>query len=235
MLEESLVAHHLRAMMAPTPKWKGTSRDLLDDLGKTAGEKVVQSKQWPKNPRALSGALRRLAPSLRTIGIMVGFERVPHTRTRTITVEVLASENVRDFASPPSPPSPISAKPCKSEEKTGDANGDAKSAGDANASARDAKQKPLASPANPVKKGSGDGGDAGDAKKHPLSGASRKLLGHPYARDGKPRSDARVRFLLTGLKPSIPLRKPGNPGESFHALPTPNRKGALSHSAESQP
>jgi len=94
VLEESAVAQHLRVMMAETSKWKGTARELLDDLGRLAGDKITGSKRWPKNPRALSGQLRRLAPSLRTINIMVNFGREPHTGVRLNTVEIGASPSL---------------------------------------------------------------------------------------------------------------------------------------------
>ena len=178
VLEESLVAHHLRTMMADTvnwngpQKWEGTSSELLAKLGTSAGEKVVQSKRWPKNPRSLSGSLRRLAPSLRTIGIMVEFAKEGHAKTRTITIEAVAPENVRDFASAPSAPSATGVKPSKTEEKSADANADGRntfaSASKAFASA------PSAS--NPVKKGSADGADHADAKLHPFS--SRHQVDH---------------------------------------------------------
>ena len=186
ILEESAIAVHIRTLMADTAKWKGTSRDLLDDLGGIAGEKITGSKRWPKNPRALSGALRRLAPALRTIGIMVDFNKEGHAKTRVITIEVVSPDNVREFASAPTAPSATGVKPSKTEEKSADANADANADGrNTFASAPEAlASAPSAS--NPVKKGSADCVDDADANSRPLSGATRKLLGHPYARDGKP-------------------------------------------------
>ena len=125
ILEESAVAQHLRTMMDNASSWKGIARELLDNLGGIAGDKVVGSKRWPKNPRALSGALRRLAPALRMIGIMVDFSREPHTGTRFTTIETVNPLQSRDFASPASPLSSTSSKSSKSEDLAGDANGDA--------------------------------------------------------------------------------------------------------------
>jgi len=189
VLEESLVAHHLRAMMASTSKWTGTARELLDELGRIAGEKVVQSKRWPKNPRAFSGALRRLAPSLRTIGIMVDFTKEGHSKTRTIAIEKVGTtppESGRDFASAPSFASATEVKPSKTEEMAADATCGRKTAADANVGSADAKQKTVESASNQGKKGSADGADHADAKKQPVSGTTRKLLGFPYSPDGKP-------------------------------------------------
>jgi hypothetical protein len=53
--------------------WSGTAGELLEALGKSAGENVIRREEWPANPQALSGALRRLAPDLRSIGIEVTF------------------------------------------------------------------------------------------------------------------------------------------------------------------
>ncbi len=218
ILEESAVAQILRAMMSTRSKWTGTARELLEELERIADEKVTKSKRWPKNPRALSGQLRRLAPALRTVGIMVDFSKEGHAKTRTITIEVAKDtppDNAREFASASSLASATEAKPSKTEEMDADANADAKSTADANAGHADAnaeaavakqksaadanaghadanvgdadaKQKPFASARNPGKDGSADGADHADAKKQPVSGATRKFLGHPYARDDKP-------------------------------------------------
>ncbi len=169
VLEGSSVAHQLRAWISVTNKWEGTARDLLFELDAAAGEKVINSKGWPRNARGLSGILRRLAPDLRKIGVDIAFDRISHSRTRMITIEVTASESARDFASPPSPPSPASAKPSKSRDETGDANADGP---DTFASPAGAFASPP-SPANLMKQGSGDGGDGGDAKSRSLSGAGQ--------------------------------------------------------------
>jgi hypothetical protein len=64
-----------------------------------AGNDVTKHKGWPKNGRALSNALRRLAPTLRAVGIDVqlgdGAGREPGTGKRLIKLTTL----------PPQPPS----------------------------------------------------------------------------------------------------------------------------------
>ena len=49
--------------------WQGTSGQLLAKLAEIAGAEVTNGRDWPKNPRALTEALKRLAPSLRAMGI----------------------------------------------------------------------------------------------------------------------------------------------------------------------
>jgi hypothetical protein len=58
--------------------WEGTAKELLQELSEIVGEKQVEketkSKTWPKGPRAMGGSLRRLAPTLKAVGIRVDFE-----------------------------------------------------------------------------------------------------------------------------------------------------------------
>jgi len=78
MLEGSLVATVLRSHIAEKKVWKGTCQELLDTLACRCP--TPPGKSWPANARALSGQLRRLAPSLRKIGIDVIHDRKNATR-----------------------------------------------------------------------------------------------------------------------------------------------------------
>lgn len=50
--------------------WTGISKQLLDKLNETESDEALKrSKDWPKTPEALSGALRRLAPALQEVGV----------------------------------------------------------------------------------------------------------------------------------------------------------------------
>lgn len=51
----------------------GTATKLLARLNETVLDDVRREKGWPRNARALSGSLRRLAPNLREIGIDMAF------------------------------------------------------------------------------------------------------------------------------------------------------------------
>ena len=64
----------------------GTSSELLIILSKVASESARRSPRWPKAPNALSNALRRMAGSLRCIGIEIYFNRTDHTGKRVISV-----------------------------------------------------------------------------------------------------------------------------------------------------
>ena len=50
-------------------RWEGTATELLADLNETFDEVTKKAKAWPKTPSHLSGALTRIAPSLRGVGI----------------------------------------------------------------------------------------------------------------------------------------------------------------------
>ena len=49
-----------------------------------AATDVTKHKSWPKNGRALGNALRRLAPTLRAVGVDVTFDREPDQKRRRI-------------------------------------------------------------------------------------------------------------------------------------------------------
>ena len=49
-----------------------------------AGSDVTKHKSWPKNGQALSNTLRRLAPTLRAVGVDVSFDRDPNQKRRRI-------------------------------------------------------------------------------------------------------------------------------------------------------
>lgn len=65
-------------------KWKGTATVLLDVLSNQISDTVRRSKSWPNTPNWLSNRLKRLVPSLRTIGIEIEFERESNSRYITI-------------------------------------------------------------------------------------------------------------------------------------------------------
>jgi hypothetical protein len=115
-LEASPVGPLVRDFAQQHSSWEGTASELLTQLetlahgsvttqppqaGKAAamqaaGSDVTQQQGWPKNGRALSGALRRLAPTLRAVGVKVELPAGATGGKRLITITV----------SPPSTPPP---------------------------------------------------------------------------------------------------------------------------------
>lgn len=72
-LDASPVADVVRAL-AERGEWSGTSTELLESLNGLAPEATRRSKGWPSRPDRLSGALRRIIPNLRAVGVMVEFD-----------------------------------------------------------------------------------------------------------------------------------------------------------------
>ncbi len=87
-LEASPIVGPLREFME-RGEWKGTATELLTALDQKVTESTRRLKSWPKDGRALSNALRRLATNLRESGISVEFkesDRVGKKVQRTINL-----------------------------------------------------------------------------------------------------------------------------------------------------
>jgi hypothetical protein len=102
-LDDSPVAAVVRKLSLP---WDGSASELLFALNGIASAEVRESKHWPKSPRGISGAIRRLAPQLRMVAINVDFHRDPSGKDRTRTIEIRAIESNGKQPSGPSGPSP---------------------------------------------------------------------------------------------------------------------------------
>lgn len=91
VIDADAVATAVLKMMDESKKaqWDGTASELLSLLSGVAGDRLANSKPWPKTPRALSAQLRRVAAALRKVGIDVIFGREAHTRVRQITITSL--------------------------------------------------------------------------------------------------------------------------------------------------
>ena len=99
-LESSLVASHICTFVECKRDWTGTAAELLAEINARAGDRLREEKGWPRSARGLSGALRRLAPNLRAIGIETTFlERESNKRPIRLT-------KVEKQTSPPTQSSP---------------------------------------------------------------------------------------------------------------------------------
>jgi hypothetical protein len=101
-LEASPVAPFIRQFITSRGQWTGTASELLAELEALAAgvptpqgtmqvrSDVTKQKGWPKNGRALSNALRRLAPTLRAVGVGVTLGgRTGNAGTRMIQLKAL--------------------------------------------------------------------------------------------------------------------------------------------------
>jgi hypothetical protein len=79
-LEASVVAPYTRDLAGRG--FFGTATELLRLLNEQAGEdlKELHKSGWPKDARRLSGALRRIAPDLRAVGVEIEFGLGPKKR-----------------------------------------------------------------------------------------------------------------------------------------------------------
>lgn len=106
-LEASNLAPVVIDFVKQHPDWVGTATELRKTFSSMVDESVLHQKWWPKQPNSLAGALKRLAPSLRKVGIHVEFERHGKNKVRQIRFKQ------RKRSSPPSPSSPVSTSEVK--------------------------------------------------------------------------------------------------------------------------
>ncbi|GIW78767.1 MAG: hypothetical protein KatS3mg105_0574 [Gemmatales bacterium] len=133
-LEASVVARPLLDLLEERSEWIGSSGELLKVLEERLGDQVRRLAGWPKNPRSLSGHLKRLAPNLRAAGWTVDLDR--NSKKRLWSIRPLP----RDAnSSPATGPSSFASPSEQSESMPTDADWcdadeyDANDANDANA------------------------------------------------------------------------------------------------------
>jgi hypothetical protein len=86
-LDAAVIVPPLRDLLAAKDgHWQGTATELLHDLDEEAPERTRKAQGWPTNGRALSNALRRVAPNLRQAGIEITFPK-GHTKGRIFKIE----------------------------------------------------------------------------------------------------------------------------------------------------
>lgn len=83
-IESSPVGRAVLNFMGNRIDWNGTAADLQAVLGQCVDESTLRSHAWPKSPRGLSGAVRRLAPALRLAGISIATSRQADGRLLTL-------------------------------------------------------------------------------------------------------------------------------------------------------
>jgi GNAT superfamily N-acetyltransferase len=86
VIDKDPVAACVREIMADRGRWMGTASDLLRaaaDLARDDGASW-RGANWPRDPRALAGRLRRAQTFLRMLGIEIAFSREGRAGTRTI-------------------------------------------------------------------------------------------------------------------------------------------------------
>ncbi|HEX7312315.1 MAG TPA: DUF3854 domain-containing protein [Pyrinomonadaceae bacterium] len=84
----------------PKPYWSGRASELLEELRRQASEQTLRDKGWPKAPNTLTNKLRRLASSLRAVGVECRESRTGRERARIITLEKMDISSSAPSVSP---------------------------------------------------------------------------------------------------------------------------------------
>jgi hypothetical protein len=105
MLESDLIAMAVRKLLAEQSEWKGTAGDLLKVLNAIATEERHKTENWPKTPRGMSGALRRVAPGLRKLRYTVELGQRDTNQERKRLIRLCSPVDVGQGSSGPSEPS----------------------------------------------------------------------------------------------------------------------------------
>jgi hypothetical protein len=167
-LESSPVYPPLLELLKDGPV-EATSTDLLAKLEQFVTEKVTKGRRWPKNGRALSGALRRLAPNLRRVGIQVEMPTSGRGQAGRVLSICRAEENREADLRPQGPQRPEAGK----SGGFGDANGDARDANQGPGTQRDTNEPEPKSFAD-------NGGTQRDARDANSRGFSPRDFGSPF-------------------------------------------------------
>lgn len=115
-IEAAPIGPAVLGLMRGRNEWSGTASELLAELRDLAGEPATKERGWPKQGNKLSEALRRIAPSLRAVGIDARQGEGRQKRIWTLsTVTIATTVTHREFSGEsseggPSPgPPPIAA------------------------------------------------------------------------------------------------------------------------------
>lgn len=109
LVAEDMVGSAVTRLLLP---WEGQIGMLLEPLAHLAGDQT-KSREWPKTPRGLGSALRRLVPFLRDCGVEV---EVPGKNDKTRTIAVPIAPTAHRQQQPDN-------KPLKTEGETADPGG----------------------------------------------------------------------------------------------------------------
>ena len=91
-LDADPIAGAVLEFMAERKEWTGSATELWTALGGLVDEAIRHTKAWPAAPNALTGRLKRLAPTLRGVGIEYGEDRSGRTRKKFLAKNMRAAD-----------------------------------------------------------------------------------------------------------------------------------------------
>ena len=86
IIEDNPVARAIREIAEERGEWEGSASELLPLIDARVSDSIRKHRSFPSTPAALGGALARLAPSLRAVGIDATQGRGGKERKRTWTI-----------------------------------------------------------------------------------------------------------------------------------------------------
>jgi len=99
-LEASPIAYALIEFAQEQESWTGKSSELLKALNERVSDEMKKQQGWPKRANSLSGAIKRIAPNLRAMGID---SRMGRTKAgSSITLECISKTSSPSSLSSPS-------------------------------------------------------------------------------------------------------------------------------------
>jgi len=89
-IENDPVAQVVRSLALGPAAWEGTASELLPVLDERVTEAARRARSWPTTAAGLGGRLRRVAPALRSVGVVVTQRREGQDRRRIWTIDTTA-------------------------------------------------------------------------------------------------------------------------------------------------
>jgi len=99
VVEGDPLAVAVRALAEREGSWSGTAGELLEKLGRPERP----PRGWPTTPRAMGGALRRAAPTLRTVGVSVECGKTAGSRSRKVWTIIRGDSGCNPATQPTQP------------------------------------------------------------------------------------------------------------------------------------
>ena len=99
-IESSPVGPAILGLMHSRDDWQGTAKELLTELeDHHSDEKTIRRRDWPKSPKSMANALRRISPNLRASDVNVVFcPPQGKNNRRTIRLEWVGKQRIARIA-----------------------------------------------------------------------------------------------------------------------------------------